>query len=104
MTESNGEKTVVGLTKPETMETGWLLAGGGILGSLYLLIERSRNILAWLIAVGMVVAGIDLVLKGRQERIEQTGDEIIAQLDELDPIARAQVMKYVAEQEIDRVT
>ena len=104
MTEGNGEKVVIGLTKPETMEMGWLLAGGGILGSLYLLIERSRNILAWLIAVAMVVAGIDLVLKSRRGRIEQTGDEIIAQLNELDPIARAEVVKYVAEQQIDRLT
>jgi hypothetical protein len=102
--ESNGEKNSKGLTSQDTMEMGWLLVGGGVLGSLYLLLKKSRNIISWLVAVGMVVGGFDLVLKDRKQRIEQTGDQIIAQLDELDPIARAEVMKYVAEQEIDRVT
>jgi hypothetical protein len=104
MSENNGEETVVGLTKPETMETGWLLVGGGILGSVYLLIKKSRNFFAWIMAVVMLVGGVGLVLNDRQQRIEQTGDQIIAQLDELDPIARAEVVKYVAEQQIDRLT
>ena len=102
--ENNGEKNSKGLTSQDAMEMGWLLVGGGVLGSLYLLLKKSRNIISWLVAVGMVVGGFDLVLKDRKQRIEQTGDQIIAQLDELDPIARAEVMKYVAEQEIDRVT
>jgi hypothetical protein len=55
-------------------------------------------------AVVMLVGGVGLVLNDRQQRIEQTGDQIIAQLDELDPIARAEVVKYVAEQQIDRLT
>ncbi|MFC2046053.1 hypothetical protein ACFLTC_00845 [Chloroflexota bacterium] len=104
MTEDNGEKSSKGLTSQDTMEMGWLLAGGGILGSLYLLIKKSRNIFSWIIAVGMVAAGIGLALKDHQQRIEQTGDQIIAQLDELDPITRAEVIKYVADQEIDRIT
>jgi hypothetical protein len=102
--ENNGEKNSKALTSQDAMEMGWLLVGGGVLGSLYLLLKKSRNIISWLVAVGMVVGGFDLVLKDRKQRIEQTGDQIIAQLDELDPIARAEVMKYVAEQEIDRVT
>ena len=102
--EDNGETNLKGLTSQDTTEMGWLLVGGGILGSLYLLIKKSRNIFSWVLTVGMVVAGFDLVLKDRRERIQQTGDKIIAQLDELDPIARAEVVKYVAEQEIDRIT
>jgi hypothetical protein len=66
--------------------------------------KKSRNILSWIIAVGMVAAGFDLVLKDRQQRIQRTGDQIIAQLDELDPVAKAQVVKYVAEQEMDKIT
>jgi hypothetical protein len=98
------EKNSGGLSKQDTTEMGWLLAGGGILGSLYLLMKKSRNILSWIIAVGMVAAGFDLVLKDRQQRIQRTGDQIIAQLDELDPVAKAQVVKYVAEQEMDKIT
>ena len=102
--EDSHEKSSKGLTSQDTMEMGWLLVGGGILGSLYLLIKKSRNIFPWIIAVGMVVGGFDLVLKDRQERIEQTGEQIIAQLDELDPIARAEVVKYLADQEIGRIS
>ena len=102
--EDNGETNLKGLTSQDTTEMGWLLVGGGILGSLYLLIRMRRNIFCWIIAVGMVAAGIGLALKDRQQRIEQTGDQIIAQLDELDPITRAEVIKYVADHEIDRVT
>jgi hypothetical protein len=101
--EDNGETNLKGLSSQDTTEMGWLLVGGGILGSLYLLMKKSRNIFSWIIAVGMVVAGFNLVLKDRQERIQRTGDQIIAQLDDLDPIARAEVVKYVAEQEIDRI-
>jgi hypothetical protein len=102
--EDNIERNSGGLSKQDATDMGWLLVGGGILGSVYLLLKKSRNILSWIIAVGLVVAGFGLVLKDRQQRIEQTGDQIIAMLDELDPIARAQVVKYVADQEIDRIT
>ena len=69
MTENNEEKTSKGLTSHDTMEMGWFLVGGGILGSLYLLVKKSRKIASWIIALGMVVAGFDLVLKERKERI-----------------------------------
>jgi hypothetical protein len=50
----------------------------------------------------MMAEGIDLLMKDRQERIKQTGDQIMSQLDELDPITRAEVVKYLAEQEMDK--
>ena len=81
-----------------------MLVGGGVLGTLYLLIKRNQNVFSWLIPLGMIAAGIDLYLKDRQERIKQTGDLIASQLDELDPIARAEVVKYLAEQEMDKIS
>lgn len=98
-----GEKKTNWLTNPETVQIAWLLVGGGTVGSLYLIAKKNRNIFSWLIPVGMMAAGIDLFLKDRQERIEQTGDQIMSQLDELDPVARAQVVKYLVEQEKDRL-
>lgn len=102
--ENNGKKNIKQLTNPEPIQIAWLLVGGGTVGSLYLIVKKNRNIFSWLIPVGMMAAGIDLFLKDRQERIEQTGDQIMSQLDELDPVARAQVVKYLAEQEKDRLT
>ena len=102
--ENNGEKNSLGLTTEATVKTAGILVGGGILGSLYLLIRRSRNILSWIVPIGLLAGGISMYLKDRQERVEQTGDRIVAQLDELDPLTRAEVIKYVADQEIDKVT
>jgi dTDP-D-glucose 4,6-dehydratase len=104
MTENNGEKNTNWLTSQDTMQMVWLLVGGGTLGSLYLIVKKNRNIFSWIIPVGMMAAGIDLLLKDRQERIKQTGDQIMSQLDELDPIARAEVVKYLAEQEKEKLS
>ena len=102
--ENNGEMNTDWLTNPDARQLSSLLIGGGVLGSLYLLIKKNQNIFSWLIPVGMMAAGIDLYLKDRQERIKATGDLITSQLDELDPIARAEVVKYLAEQEMDKIS
>ena len=62
-----------------------------------------RLLVTWIIPVGMLVVGTDLLLKERNELISQTGDQIIAQLDELDPIAEHRVAKYLADQEVGRI-
>ena len=102
MTEQLDEKSAEGLTSRDSAQIGWVLVGVGTLGSFYLLIRKNRNIFAWVISVGMIAAGADILLKERHERIVETGDQIMSQLDELDPIARAEVVKYMADQEMER--
>ena len=92
------------LANPDVARVGWLLVGGGVLGSIYLLIEKNRSVFSWVIPVGMIAAGIELFLKDHRKLVEQTGDQIMAQLDELDPITKAQVVKYLADQEIGRIS
>ena len=88
----------------DEMRMAGLLVGGGVLGSLYLLVKKNQSIISWLIPVGMMAVGVDLLMKERTKQIQLTGDQIIAQLDELDPIARARVAKYVADQEFGRLS
>ena len=102
--ESNDEQNSNWLTSQETVQMASILVGGGVLGSIYLLIKKVRNPFSWIIPLGMIAAGIDLLMKDRQEQIKQTGDQIMSQLDELDPIARAQVVKYLAEQEKEKLS
>ena len=102
--ENNSEKNTKQVTSQEKIQMAWFLVGGGVLGSLYLIIKRTRNVFSWIIPVGMMAAGVDLYLKDREERIKQTGDQIMSQLGELDPIARAEVVKYMAEQEKGRIS
>jgi uncharacterized membrane protein YfcA len=102
MMENVQERKTKDWTDMETMQVGWILISGGFIGSVYLAIRRSRNILSWLMGVGLVVVGFVLFLMERQKRIKKTGDDILAQLDELDPLARAEVVKYMADQEMER--
>jgi Ni,Fe-hydrogenase I cytochrome b subunit len=104
MAEQKVQKSTEGLSNQDTMQLVWFLVGGGALSSIYLLIKRNYNFFSWLIPVGMIASGFGLYMNQRQKLITQTGDEIISQLDELDPIARAEVVKYMADQEIGRLS
>jgi hypothetical protein len=86
----------------DTIKIVWLLLAGGAMGSLYLLITKKRSLLSWAIPIGMFVAGMDIFLKYRQENIRQVEKQIVAQLEGLDPIARAQVLEYVAKQQVSK--
>ena len=99
--ENNGEKNTNWMASQDTVRMAYILVGGTF-GLLYLIVKKKRNIFSWIIPLGMIAEGIDLLLKARQERIKQTGDQIMSQLDELDPITRAEVVKYLAEQEMDK--
>jgi hypothetical protein len=103
MAEQKVHKSTEGLSKQDTMQLVWLLIGGGALSSIYLLIKRNYNSFSWLIPMGMIISGIGLYMNERQKLITQTGDDIMSQLDELDPIARAEVIKYMADQEKERL-
>jgi len=102
MVEQNLHKSTDGQSDQDTMQLAWLMVGGGALVSIYLLIKRNYNSFSWLIPIGMIASGIGLYMNERQKHITQTGDQIMAQLDELDPLARAEVIKYMADQEKER--
>lgn len=102
MTEQKLQNFTGGQSKQDTMQLVWLLVGGGALGSIYLLIKKNYNSFSWLIPIGMIASGFGLYMNQRQKIITQTGDDIMSQLDELDPIARAEVIKYMADQEMER--
>jgi hypothetical protein len=100
MTENN-EMQIVN-PNPETTQLAGLLIGGGVLSAIYLLIKKNRRLISWIVPVGLIVGGLDMLLNEQRARVQLTGDQIIAQLDELDPITKAEVIKYVADQEISR--
>lgn len=102
MTEQKIQKSTGGQSNQDTMQLVWLLVGGGALSSIYLLIKRNYNSFSWLIPIGMIASGFGLYMNERQKLITQTGDDIMSQLDELDPIARAEVIKYMVDQEKER--
>ena len=91
---------------PSKDEIGWLLVGGGIVGSLVNLLRGDRGPAEWLIPVGLAGIGLGVLLQGRQSEMDSAEETILAELDKLDPIARAQVpqvLKAVAKDEVGRL-
>lgn len=105
---------VVGTTDSEpdhAEEITWLLVGSGIVAALTLLLRRRQRTVDWLIPVGLIGAGIiflllraKTLLQRREARMETARQVILAELDALDPIARAQVIKAVLESEVPILT
>ena len=57
-------------------------------------------LLDWLLPLGLAGGGITLLLEERGHGIDQAEERVAAELDALDPIARAQVIKRVAAREL----
>jgi len=89
------------LSSPDTMDMGWLLVGSGVIAALLLLIRRDRKIVAWGISAGLTLAGATLLMEQRQSHIDQAEQRILEELDGLDSIAKAQVLKNITVQELD---
>jgi hypothetical protein len=84
---------------------GGLLVVAGAVVSLVLSLKKVQKLAAWFVPTALYIAGTVLVAQSGQERkakIEATQEEIVSMLDELDPVAKAQVAAYVAEAELGK--
>jgi hypothetical protein len=63
-------------------------------------IRGQRSLTDWLIPVGLAGAGVAILLNRRETHIEEAEQNIMAELEGLDPVAKAQVLKAVAEQQL----
>lgn len=84
-------------------QVGWFLVVSGVIGAVMLIIRGGRQIMGWLVVAGMIGGGASLLLQERQERMDTATENIVAELDALDPVARAQVLAALAEGEVDRI-
>jgi hypothetical protein len=90
--------------KDDKSQLAGILFGAGALWSLVLMIKKSRSLFAWIIPIGLMIIGIDLSWQQHREKVQMTGAQIVAQLEDLDPITRAEVIKYVTDHEIKKFT
>jgi hypothetical protein len=103
MNERNNGGSSGPLSGKEAVVIGGALFAGGAVSALVLTLKKERNLLWWLLPIGLFGAGVVLSfqpLQERHEKIAATQEQIVSMLDELDPIAKAQVAEYVLEAEL----
>ena len=88
---------------PSLGEVGWLLLGSGAFGLVVTLMRKRRGLVDLAIPLGLIGLGSGVLLQRRQTNMEAAEENILAELDALDPVARAQVLKAVAKEELGRI-
>jgi hypothetical protein len=100
----NGGDVENGLKKSAGIIGGLLIIAGAVM-SLVLALKKVQKLVSWFVPTALYIVGTFLVAQAGQERkekIEATQEEIVSMLDELDPVAKAQVAAYVAEAELGK--
>ncbi len=77
-------------------QAAWLLIVGGVVLALILILRGPRRLLAWAVPLGLIGAGLAILAQQRQAKLNVVAEEILADLDGLDPVAKAQVLFAVA--------
>jgi hypothetical protein len=100
----NGGDVENGLKKYAGIIGGLLIIAGAVM-SLVLALKKVQKLVSWFVPTALYIVGTFLVAQAGQERkakIEATQEEIVSMMDELDPVAKAQVAAYVAEAELGK--
>lgn len=97
------ESNECGITAMSRNDVGWLLVGGGAAGLFINLLLDKRGFFDLVIPLGLVGLGSGVLLQHRQSNMDEAEENILAELDALDPVARAQVLKAVAKEEFGRI-
>jgi len=106
---SNGGEKVDGAAEQERSappgidDMGWLLMGGGAFGLVVSLLARRRGLRDLAPFAVLIGSGAALLWRRRQTRMEATQERIMRELDALDPVARAQVLKAVASGQLGKI-
>lgn len=98
-----GDSEASRLPTPSRQDIAWLLVGGGIVGGVVQLLRRRRSPLGWIAPVGLIGVGSAILLSERKTHMDTAELKIQAELDALDPVARAQVLKAVAQEQLGRL-
>jgi hypothetical protein len=85
--------------KPGPQGIAGLLVVGGVVLGLVQVIRGKRGLTDWLLPLGLAGAGVAVFVTERKARISEAEQKVMAELDGLDPVAKAQVLKAVADKE-----
>ena len=97
------------LPSAQTAETaaGAVLVGAGIAATIVNLLGNKRDFWSWVVPSALLSGGLALLVAAlfewRGDRIDAAEAAVRAELDSLDPLARAKVLKDVAEDQLSRL-
>ena len=97
------DETDSGIPLPTVDDIGWLLVGGGALGVVITLLRDRRAFVDVAVPLGLIVLGSGILLQRRKTHMVAAEENIRAELDALDPIARVQILKAIASAELRKV-
>ena len=97
------DRTDLGVLLPSVSDLAWLLVGGGVAGVIINLIRDRRRFVDLAVPIGLASLGLGVLLQRRQSHMEAAEEKILAELDALDPVARAQVLMAVAKDELNKI-
>ncbi len=87
---------------------GALFTGAGIILAIANLVQGKKRLGGWVMPATLASSGIALMATGtlevRAERITSAEKIVMDELDALDPLARAQVLRDVAQEQANRFT
>lgn len=98
-----GESASPLIPMPIGGELAWLLFGSGVLVLTINLLRERRGLVDLVVPIGLIGTGVAVLLQRRQDDMDAAQRKILAELDALDPVARAQVLKAVAKDELNRI-
>ena len=99
----DANESVTGIPLPTVDDLGWLLIGGGLLGAAISLLRDRRGFVDAAAPLGLIVLGSGILLQRRKTHMVAAEENIRAELDALDPIARVQILKAIASDELKKV-
>lgn len=91
------EETCCGLKRDDW---GWFMLGAGAVSTFAILLRRERWVADWLLPLGLAGSGLALLFQERAQTVDAAEQRVVTELEALDAIARAQVIKRVATREL----
>lgn len=100
-TEREPQVTAPTLFGASREDWAWVTFAIGAVGVLGALLRRNRSPVDWLLPLGILGGGAAMLLREREQGIARAHERIAAELDQLDPLARAQILKRLASAQIE---
>ena len=83
----------------QSRKIAWLLIGGGVVLTIFLILRGPRKLIAWLVPMGLIVAGLAILSQQRQAKLNAVAARVLTEMDGLGPVAKVQVLLAVGREQ-----